>query len=1376
MPRNAWDSRKRAGSQIQSILISKRNHTLSQARKWLKGNGFADIGVDETEKNYRFRQKHPDFFISSSFRTITLDNGVKAVVGIPKVKRGSKSNPRPFQRRNPVRTWSLTEDCRIEIDPLADVPEFDLEESKPVETVRDLTQPEPISELSLKDWTKKFQSAQKQYNKTLVGFFKAKKENYGEAALDKAEDDYDAAKFEISSLLAQGNKTYVDPIMYRFWALTSRFNIGDTAYLMSSKSPEKVKIQGFTVPFFPYKNEFVPKNFSYDYYNRYTDSNVKETTASSFVSSIEHPIFHHLAKHLYPKWIAKCFSYVVAFHIFYDVRDAMRGNTVWAENEQAVAETKVIIMTKFVKYSAMYFSEFQKYFPLDVDMEDGLTMDITNLNKIFSEIVDYNRKRWDTPFAYAEIKGQDYLLSESVYIKSQQPKQKSPQELAKNFKYATFPFSSVVQAYSGTSQVPEKRAFSFLDDYEHHINAIQEYAVKLAKKIGLSNPEAAVAGDVQNYISKYYSLNEDMLNSRQGLMSSFVAGPANFPKARMDKKSAAVDKKVSNMLEYTEKWKKRLQKGLKELYIQEQGGAASVADKEIQDLKNMQTFMKEANKIVRKKKLSDAEKVRLVLELAKKLELNTTEKSVKQLLEPDFAGRVGFPSYQLTSINNRIKEREKKIAKIERRETAAKEQGTLEIPFESDLGDGKVEYDAGADRLRVYFDDRLSKEDFKKMRSAGFRWAKSLEAFSRNLNNSSVWKAKSTLGLDDLPSVDDYLKGNVQIEPEGGMEPPSEPIKEFELEPKAKSKPVQEIKEERIEVTPEKPKKAVSGRTLDDILGTANKEYINPAALKVMADIVNEANWEDFETSDVRCWNRDLNKVNQRANPKNYYASESDWFKNLTELTKSYNTTYVKYSHIAMLGGTYFGYSDNEIKVLFLNYIVETSEDVTYKLQIVGVNEPHENNDYTENVEFIYDCVVRNLPNYVGELLPAENSHNKAFKVFIDRLLEALTLGTYLKGIGLNLNALEATYLASKLLTEFSAGKIGIRKSRGEFVYGMGSDSQTGKALARLGGWIIWTVPKNITESYIDSSGDKQEKVVLKKGRYIGLAFTHNDLLRAAQLGNALDLSTLPNWISLWLMWFGNFQDTTVSFDNGLKVSNPKLPDFTRQMTTGGKERIEIFDKHFLVGLNTGKSKYEKSQFELTQVNKYFSQMSRPMGIISLRSSGETGLVLRSVNAVMSLDLVEPYSREYKAIVTLKEAAGASSVYDWIPMYETITENDPLNNDKETIFISVTNSSNMNCERIWLELSQQSYMRYSVAQQPSGLGLPSLDSSKLSEYKKYMKIIVEEFNQKLKEDPSFQTVIDNLVQFARTETKLENTSVMGPLISGARKKALYGEN
>ena len=59
-------------------------------------------------------------------------------------------------------------------------------------------------------------------------------------------------------------------------------------------------------------------------------------------------------------------------------------------------------------------------------------------------------------------------------------------------------------------------------------------------------------------------------------------------------------------------------------------------------------------------------------------------------------------------------------------------------------------------------------------------------------------------------------------------------VKESQDAPKAKSKPVQEIKEERIEVTPEKPKKAVSGRTLDDILGTANKEYINPAALKVM--------------------------------------------------------------------------------------------------------------------------------------------------------------------------------------------------------------------------------------------------------------------------------------------------------------------------------------------------------------------------------------------------------------------------------------------------------------------------------------------------------------------------------------------------------------
>jgi len=73
---------------IQTIIFDKKFFTLEEARKWIKDHNFQDNGVDETENSYRFRQLDPELFEPDSFRTITLTEGVKAVVG--KLK-GSKN-------------------------------------------------------------------------------------------------------------------------------------------------------------------------------------------------------------------------------------------------------------------------------------------------------------------------------------------------------------------------------------------------------------------------------------------------------------------------------------------------------------------------------------------------------------------------------------------------------------------------------------------------------------------------------------------------------------------------------------------------------------------------------------------------------------------------------------------------------------------------------------------------------------------------------------------------------------------------------------------------------------------------------------------------------------------------------------------------------------------------------------------------------------------------------------------------------------------------------------------------------------------------------------------------------------------------------------
>ena len=66
-------------SEIQTLLFAKPSFTPHQARSWARRNGFGSRKVDVTDEHVRIRQADPSQF--SDFRTITLTDGVQAVVG-----------------------------------------------------------------------------------------------------------------------------------------------------------------------------------------------------------------------------------------------------------------------------------------------------------------------------------------------------------------------------------------------------------------------------------------------------------------------------------------------------------------------------------------------------------------------------------------------------------------------------------------------------------------------------------------------------------------------------------------------------------------------------------------------------------------------------------------------------------------------------------------------------------------------------------------------------------------------------------------------------------------------------------------------------------------------------------------------------------------------------------------------------------------------------------------------------------------------------------------------------------------------------------------------------------------------------------------------
>lgn len=78
-------------TQTQSIIFDKNSYTISEAENWLKSRNYSNTTmVDEKENTYRFRQQSPSDFDEKSFRTITLQPGIQAVIGHHIMQDGGK--------------------------------------------------------------------------------------------------------------------------------------------------------------------------------------------------------------------------------------------------------------------------------------------------------------------------------------------------------------------------------------------------------------------------------------------------------------------------------------------------------------------------------------------------------------------------------------------------------------------------------------------------------------------------------------------------------------------------------------------------------------------------------------------------------------------------------------------------------------------------------------------------------------------------------------------------------------------------------------------------------------------------------------------------------------------------------------------------------------------------------------------------------------------------------------------------------------------------------------------------------------------------------------------------------------------------------------
>lgn len=237
---------------------------------------------------------------------------------------------------------------------------------------------------------------------------------------------------------------------------------------------------------------------------------------------------------------------------------------------------------------------------------------------------------------------------------------------------------------------------------------------------------------IDGLLASYCRRLAENINSRNRIGAScpsiMIAGGSNFPVRKKEKQNAAMDR---NMQEYEE-----IEAILTRIKSVGMGGISSddpnAIDKltaKLDKLEKHQALMKAANAAIRMK---DKEKGD-----AKLRELGYTDEEIKQLRTPDFCGRIGYPSYELSNNNARIKATRDRIDQLRAME---------ETPMEGWFFDGgEVVCNKEINRLQIIFDDIPSPEIRQTLKDWSFRWAPSEQAWQRQLNPHAIEIAKTRI-------------------------------------------------------------------------------------------------------------------------------------------------------------------------------------------------------------------------------------------------------------------------------------------------------------------------------------------------------------------------------------------------------------------------------------------------------------------------------------------------------------------------------------------------------------------------------------------------------------------------------------------------------
>ena len=291
-------------------------------------------------------------------------------------------------------------------------------------------------------------------------------------------------------------------------------------------------------------------------------------------------------------------------------------------------------------------------------------------------------------------------------------------------------------AHRGTSFDPEIRGRQEREGYARTL--VQDFE-NLSKHADTEEKRLQLVVEFERYRQNYRTKVVAMLAAKSRCLSTMIAGPSNFNSRRAGKASDSADKRTQELLDFRTRALDAIRKVLRPedrpIMLGDSNAGERLEDK-IAKAERQQELMKAANAAIRKHAKAGPE-----AQVAALVALGLREGVAQRLLEPDFAGRIGFADYELTNNNANIRRMKGRLTVVERN------QATPETSTEGEHA--RLEDVPAENRVRLFFPGKPELAIREKLKARGFRWTPSSGCWSAYRNYESIRLAKEIAGVEE---------------------------------------------------------------------------------------------------------------------------------------------------------------------------------------------------------------------------------------------------------------------------------------------------------------------------------------------------------------------------------------------------------------------------------------------------------------------------------------------------------------------------------------------------------------------------------------------------------------------------------------------------